>query len=263
MREIRTSGLMSGEGKRNDANAVQTTAPFLDSTARYHVERFPLGQLLVEPCLDLGANVILGTRRPVAPDPFVLSSLPGFQDPYDALFVNHREKLFAHLAGLGLAFDFIAADHAAAIGIGAGAVTARHRSVRLLFGGVDNIERADAAFRSRPGTEIGHQLDAGPIGRQTPVRRQRHKAIAIRAGDRACPEVAVWPGVVFRFIRERFGKAFADSRSELVSKCFNCLLNVYTVFGRPINCRVLNQRCDRIQVIGVRRKPQTERLERY
>ena len=32
MREIRTSGLMSGEGKRSDANAVQTTAPFLDST---------------------------------------------------------------------------------------------------------------------------------------------------------------------------------------------------------------------------------------
>ena len=27
MREIRTSGLMSGEGKRSDANAVQTTAP--------------------------------------------------------------------------------------------------------------------------------------------------------------------------------------------------------------------------------------------
>ena len=32
MREFRTSGLMSGEGKRSDANAVQTTAPFLDST---------------------------------------------------------------------------------------------------------------------------------------------------------------------------------------------------------------------------------------
>ena len=34
MREIRTSGLMSGEGKRSDANAVQTTAPFLDSTVK-------------------------------------------------------------------------------------------------------------------------------------------------------------------------------------------------------------------------------------
>jgi hypothetical protein len=32
MREIRTSGLMSGEGKRSDANTAQATAPFLDST---------------------------------------------------------------------------------------------------------------------------------------------------------------------------------------------------------------------------------------
>jgi hypothetical protein len=32
MREIRTSGLMSGEGKRSDANMAQATAPFLDST---------------------------------------------------------------------------------------------------------------------------------------------------------------------------------------------------------------------------------------
>ena len=32
MREIRTSGLMSGAGKRSDANAVQTTAPLPDST---------------------------------------------------------------------------------------------------------------------------------------------------------------------------------------------------------------------------------------
>jgi hypothetical protein len=32
MREIRTSGLMSGEGKRSDAAKAQATAPFLDST---------------------------------------------------------------------------------------------------------------------------------------------------------------------------------------------------------------------------------------
>ena len=32
MREIRTSGLMSGEGKRSDAVMAQATAPFLDST---------------------------------------------------------------------------------------------------------------------------------------------------------------------------------------------------------------------------------------
>ena len=32
MREIRTSGLMSGDGKRSNADAAQATAPVLDST---------------------------------------------------------------------------------------------------------------------------------------------------------------------------------------------------------------------------------------
>ncbi len=34
MREIRTSGLMSGERKRSDAHRAQATAPLLDSTPR-------------------------------------------------------------------------------------------------------------------------------------------------------------------------------------------------------------------------------------
>ena len=34
MREIRTSGLMSGDGKRSDADMAQATAPVLDSTYR-------------------------------------------------------------------------------------------------------------------------------------------------------------------------------------------------------------------------------------
>ena len=32
MREIRTSGLMSGDGKRGDADMAQATAPVLNST---------------------------------------------------------------------------------------------------------------------------------------------------------------------------------------------------------------------------------------
>ena len=32
MRENRTSGLMSGEGKQSDAAMAEATAPFLDST---------------------------------------------------------------------------------------------------------------------------------------------------------------------------------------------------------------------------------------
>ncbi|UVK49684.1 hypothetical protein DBIPINDM_007694 (plasmid) [Mesorhizobium sp. AR02] len=42
MREIRTSGLMSGEGKRSDANTAQATAPFLDSTGGWWMWRKPL-----------------------------------------------------------------------------------------------------------------------------------------------------------------------------------------------------------------------------
>ena len=34
MRETRTSGLMSGDGKRGDANLAQATAPVLDSTRK-------------------------------------------------------------------------------------------------------------------------------------------------------------------------------------------------------------------------------------
>jgi hypothetical protein len=34
MREIRTSGLTSGDGKRSDASLAQATAPVLDSTTR-------------------------------------------------------------------------------------------------------------------------------------------------------------------------------------------------------------------------------------
>ena len=36
MREIRTSGLMSGDGKRSDADMAQATAPVLDSTMPRH-----------------------------------------------------------------------------------------------------------------------------------------------------------------------------------------------------------------------------------
>jgi hypothetical protein len=37
MRETRTSGLMSGDGKRSDCHKAQATAPILDSTARARV----------------------------------------------------------------------------------------------------------------------------------------------------------------------------------------------------------------------------------
>ena len=42
MREIRTSGLMSGDGKRSDADMAQATAPVLDFTiVRRRLTRLP------------------------------------------------------------------------------------------------------------------------------------------------------------------------------------------------------------------------------
>ena len=42
-----------------------------DRFARYDVEGFPLRQFLGQPRLDLGAVVVLGPRRPIAPHPLL------------------------------------------------------------------------------------------------------------------------------------------------------------------------------------------------
>ena len=52
MRETRTSGLMSGDGKRSDADTAQATAPVLDftsinSTSTGAVVRLPLDSIEV------------------------------------------------------------------------------------------------------------------------------------------------------------------------------------------------------------------------
>jgi hypothetical protein len=46
MREIRTSGSMSGEGKRDDAAWPQVTAPLLDSTFKIRDAELPEGKVL-------------------------------------------------------------------------------------------------------------------------------------------------------------------------------------------------------------------------
>ena len=64
MREIRTSGLMSGEGKRSDAETAQATAPFLDSTptaARDDPPRTPDRKILDRPGPKNGGRS--GARR--------------------------------------------------------------------------------------------------------------------------------------------------------------------------------------------------------
>ena len=178
--------------------------------ARHDVQRFPLGQLLGKPRLNFGAVVVLGTRRPVAPDPFVFASLSGFQGLYDAFLVDDGVELLAHVAGLGLGLDLIAVDHAPAIGIRAGAGATRHRAIRLFPGGLDDLERTDTALRPGAGSKVRLEPDPRPVGRETPVGRKRHKAVAIGTGDGASPEVAVWPGVVSRFIGKYVSEALTD-----------------------------------------------------
>src|SRR4051812_43993656 len=48
MRETRTSGLMSGDGKRSDAQVAQATAPVLDSTEALRDGRWVIPTALID-----------------------------------------------------------------------------------------------------------------------------------------------------------------------------------------------------------------------
>ena len=64
------------------------------------------------------------------------------------------------------------------------------------------------AVRAQPVSQVRLQLHACPVRRQTPVRRQRHHAVAIRATDRMSPEIcrvqSIWC-VFLRKQRREFG----------------------------------------------------------
>ena len=85
---------------------------------------YPLLELLGQHRPNLGAVFVLGTRCPVAADPF-LPGLPGLGSCHDTFLVHHREELLAHPPGLCLFFDFLAVDHATAVGIGTSSVSQR------------------------------------------------------------------------------------------------------------------------------------------
>ncbi len=72
MRENRKSGLMSGEGKRSDADTAQATAPFLDSTeepyfpAYLNIRLFAAGAFLARgsPCVwAISAAIFVSARN--------------------------------------------------------------------------------------------------------------------------------------------------------------------------------------------------------
>ena len=227
-----------------------------EALARHDLERSPLRQLFGELRADYGAVVVLGLWRAVAPDPLVPAALARLQNlPRLTPLVDDREELLAHPSGLGLRLDLVAVDHPAAVAIGTVAVAAGHRAGKLLFGRGDDLERADAAGGSRTGGAVGPQPDAGPVRGEPPVRRQRHEAVAVRAGDRVRPDVA-FDTDVFRFSREDLLVLRFRPANELARYVFEMHKQTRAVSLWPFNRRLEDQSGNRIQVVGDRRVAQ-------
>ena len=67
------------------------------------------------------------------------------------------------MAGLGLGFDFITVDNATTIGIRTDTCTTRDSSGRLIFGRLNDLERADSAAGPGPSGGFGLESDPGPV----------------------------------------------------------------------------------------------------
>ena len=228
--------------------------------ARHDVERLPFGQFLRESLRDLGAVVVFGPGRAVAPHP-LLAGLAGLRLDEHPLLEDDSKQLLAHAAGPGLPFDFIPVDHPPAIGPRAGPVAARHRPRRLLGGGLDDLERADAAPGTRPGAGRRFQPDAGPTRRKPPIRRQRNQPIAIRTRDSARPEITIGARVAFRFFGKHAGETFANCRCQPASQLLHFCLDFDSVLRGPLQRRALDESRNRIQIVGTGFKAETHGLE--
>ena len=219
-----------------------------DTFARHDVERLPFGQFLRKPLRDLGAVVVFGPGRAVAPRP-LLAGLAGLRLDEHPFLEDDSEQLLAHTARLGLRLDFVAVDHPPAIGPRAGPRAALRRPRRLLGRGLDDLERADAAPGTRPGTGRGFQPDAGSIRRQPPVRRQRNQTLAIRTRDSARPEIIRGYGVRLGFRREIRRQAFLSHVDEPPGQMRVFGFERAAVSGRPFHGCAHNQRRHRIEVV--------------
>ena len=151
-------------------NRSTVVADFRKPLAWHDVERLPLGELLVQACLDFGAVVVRRSRRPVAAYPPVLAALAGLEFRLDAALVDDRVELRAHLAILRLSLDLVTVDHLAAVGIGAGAGPAGDRARRLIARLPYDLECADAILGTVATGGVRPQTDTGAIGGQPPVR---------------------------------------------------------------------------------------------
>ena len=95
--------------------------------------------------LGFGCVVILRSAEPGNAGPTSRGRLPVLVVVRNPLLVDHSVELIAHPPGLRLSLDLVAVDHSAAIGIGANAVTARHRTRRVVAARRHYLKRADAA----------------------------------------------------------------------------------------------------------------------
>ena len=237
-------------------------ADLREALARYDVQSLPLHQSLGEPLADLRTVVVLGPRRAVASDPLVPAALARLRSGLHSPLVDDREELLAHSAGLGLRLDLVAVDHPAAVAVGAVPVPASYRARELLVNRPDDLERADAARGSRTTGAIGQQPDAGAVGGEAPVRRQRHEAVAVRAGDRTRPEVVRGDRIRLGLGREIRGQTFLSRHHEAPCQLLERRNEPRAVCGRPFYRRAHDQRGDGVQVVGHGSGAEPQRLER-
>ena len=237
--------------------------------ARHDVERLPLRQLLGELRADVGVVVVLGSWRAVTPDPLVPAVLARLQNfPGLTTLVDDREELLAHPSGLGLRLDLVAVDYPAAVAIRTVPGAAGHCAGKLLFGRGDDLERADAAGGSRTGGAVGPQPNAGPVRGEPPVRRQWHQTVAVGAGDRACPEVAVNASSDRLRVRLRENVARRSSmrfrpRASSPTVRRTAMFSTRTVWRRPLDRRTHRSRAATgLRSLATRREAQPSSLER-
>ena len=230
--------------------------------ARDDVEGVPFDEFLVDRRADRRAVVVLGPGRAVAPDPLVAAPPARLRPGLDPPLEGHRVELFAHPPRLRLPLDLAAVDHPAAVGVRAVPVAAGHRARKLLLGRADDLERADAARGSRTAGAVGQQPNPGPVRRQPPVRRQRHETVAVRAGDRARPEVGDVDslrrtGLVVQVNQSLLDQSAPRSGDPLELSLYPCRQR-----HRPFDRGPQHKSGNRIEVVRRARQPEPHCLER-
>ncbi len=226
---------------------------------RNPVQRLPLRQLLGELFPDLRTVVVFGSRGAVAADPLVLPAPAGLQELLDPLLVDDGVELLAHLAVLRLLLDLAAVDDAPAVWVRAQSRPAPHGGLRLLAGGMHDLEGARPVGPARTCAGLGAKSDPDPARREPPVRRQRHEARAVRAHDGAGVEVAhnLNPLPLPREHADVLGPGSAyEFRRQLLK--FVCQRG--SMYRWPSDCRFENQTGNRIQIVAGRGKAHAQRF---